>query len=245
MSKVTRLGTRTVAYFPSLRNISQRIKSSTERTLSVGVSRRQTTQRTKLTPSDMHGFSKEFPLPGAVSIGNSQFIEPNLSDSVLQYPGSLGSYDRAKVEVSVVQCPSYLHHGFMELFSGVDVKKGNLCIVIFSECTENDMSSWSTAVEEEREELTKHFIEISKEVCSKLLAEGYWADFIDPSCGRAFYSPHSHNILMETDDRFSLLGFNVVDLGCCKAISHPKWNTFAFVGALFTDAPSDSLSLSF
>ena len=104
----------------------------------------------------MHGFSKEFPLPGAVSIGNSQFIEPNLSDSVLQYPGSLGSYDRAKVEVSVVQCPSYLHHGFMELFSGVDVKKGNLCIVIFSECTENDMSSWSTAVEEEREELTKH-----------------------------------------------------------------------------------------
>jgi hypothetical protein len=133
----------------------------------------------------MHGFSKEFPLPGAVSIGNSQFIEPNLSDSVLQYPGSLGSYDRAKVEVSVVQCPSYLHHGFMELFSGVDVKKGNLCIVIFSECTENDMSSWSTAVEEEREELTKHFIEISKEVCSKLLAGGYWADFIDPSCGRA------------------------------------------------------------
>lgn len=47
--------------------------------------------------------------------------------------------------------------------------------------------------------------------------------------------------MLETDDRFTMFGFSVMDFGCCKAISHPTWGTRVMVGAVFTDAPADEV----
>lgn len=144
------------------------------------------------------------------------------------------------VECSVQQCPSFLHQGFMELFPDIGVQMGQLTVVSISQHTQNDMSTWSPDVEEERESLMASFVESAKEICSSLLAAGYWADFIDPSSGTAFFGPHTNSTLFETDERYNHLGFSIVDLGCCKVISHHVWGSFAFVGTIFTNAPANS-----
>ena len=59
-----------------------------------------------------------------------------------------------------------------------------------------------------------------------------------------FYSPYSNSTLFETDDRFRHLGFDIVDLGCCKCIRHPYWGPHIFVGTIFTDAPATSQVVS-
>ncbi|KAL9967087.1 hypothetical protein ACROYT_G025250 [Oculina patagonica] len=144
------------------------------------------------------------------------------------------------VECSVQQCPSFLHQGFMELFPDIGVHVGQLTVVSISQHTNNDMSAWSPDVEEERESLMSSFVESAKEICDSLLAAGYWADFIDPSSGTAFFGPHTNSTLFETDERYNHLGFNIMDLGCCKVISHRVWGAFAFVGTIFTNAPANS-----
>lgn len=144
------------------------------------------------------------------------------------------------VECSVQQCPSFLHQSFMELFPGIGIQIGQLTVVSISQHTRNDMSAWSPDVEEERESLMASFVESAKEICKSLLAAGYWADFIDPSSGTAFFGPHTNSTLFETDERYNHLGFNVADLGCCKVISHRVWGSFAFVGTIFTNAPANS-----
>ena len=41
----------------------------------------------------------------------------------------------------------------LELFPGAKLKSEMLCVITLSEKSENDMTSWSMAVEEEREKL--------------------------------------------------------------------------------------------
>lgn len=114
----------------------------------------------------------------------------------------------------VQECPQFLQKGLMELFPGVKLKSQKLSVITLSEKTVHDMTGWSSNVEEEREQLLEHvsdtctctctvctcatschkicscffllqFVDSAKEICSRLTAGGYFADFIDPSSGRA------------------------------------------------------------
>jgi len=176
----------------------------------------------------------QLPFPGAIGLA------PTTPEQDAPAISSIGDKPQGTVECLVQECPQFLQKGLMELFPGVNLKSKKLCVITLSEKTENDMTSWSMAVEEEREKLLDHFIDSAKEICSRLTGAGYFADFIDPSSGRAFYSPFSHSTLFETDDRFRHLGFDIVDLGCCKCIRHPYWGPYIFMGTIFTDAPVTS-----
>ncbi|XP_041478755.1 cobalamin trafficking protein CblD-like [Lytechinus variegatus] len=83
-------------------------------------------------------------------------------------------------------CPDSLRKGFSELFPSSDIgSDASLTVVTMCQRTQHDMSTWSSDVEEEREELLEHFVMSAKEICKILRDAGYWADFIDPSSGQA------------------------------------------------------------
>eukprot|EP00794_Sanderia_malayensis_P003013 gene3013-3471_t len=143
------------------------------------------------------------------------------------------------VEFSVQECPNFIKKSFLELFPDSELKKEDqLTIMTISQKTDNDMTAWSEEVEAEREALFEIFVENAKQVCELLHSAGYWADFIDPSSGQAFFGKHTNATLFETDERFNHLGFEIDDLGCCKVIRHKLWGAKVFVGTIFTNATS-------
>lgn len=147
-------------------------------------------------------------------------------------------FEHAVVECAVQSCPELLKKDFGSMFP--EIPSNNLMVMTVTQKTANDMTTWSEEVESERELLLEKFINGAKEICFALRAEGYWADFIDPSSGLAYFGPYTNNTLFETDERYHHLGFRVEDLGCCKVIRHQVWGTHAVVGSIFTNAPPES-----
>ncbi|NXO72325.1 MMAD protein, partial [Phainopepla nitens] len=147
-------------------------------------------------------------------------------------------FENAKVECAVQACPELLRKEFQSLFPEVNSKC--LTVLTVTQKTQNDMSVWSQEVEDEREVLLENFINGAKEICYAISSEGYWADFIDPSSGLAFFGPYTNTPLLETDERYRHLGFSVEDLGCCKVIRHNLWGTHVLVGSIFTNAEPHS-----
>ncbi|XP_061648357.1 metabolism of cobalamin associated Db isoform X4 [Phyllopteryx taeniolatus] len=143
------------------------------------------------------------------------------------------------VECLIQSCPEKLKQDLKYLFP--EAPSCHVTVVTVTQKTKNDMTAWCSAVEEERDHMLDKFVDGAKEICLILQREGFWADFIDPSSGLAFFGPFTNNTLFETDDRYRLLGFQIEDLGCCKVIRHPLWGAHAFVGIIFTNAPPGSL----
>ena len=77
-------------------------------------------------------------------------------------------------------------------------------------------------------------------VCEPLRRAGYFADYIDPSTGTPM-SSHSSSTLPETSDCYVQMGMDIVELGCCRVLSHPRWGTHVMATLLVTDAPRNVL----
>ncbi|XP_041932307.1 metabolism of cobalamin associated Db isoform X2 [Alosa sapidissima] len=179
--------------------------------------------------SDRH----QFILAQLVSEFGGQESPPEPVSKVDQY------FDNSHVECAIQLCPELLKKDFQLMFP--EAPSNSMMVVTVTQKTENDMTRWSEEVEVEREQLLSKFIEGAKEICYALQKEGFWADFIDPSSGLAFFGTYTNNTLFETDEKYRHLGFRIEDLGCCKVISHALWGTHAFVGTVLTNAPANSL----
>ncbi|MGH0159282.1 UNVERIFIED_CONTAM: hypothetical protein FKN15_074503 [Acipenser sinensis] len=147
-------------------------------------------------------------------------------------------FENAHVECAIQTCPELLKD-LASMFP--EAPANNMTVLTVTQKTKADMTSWCEEVDDEREQLLEKFVNGAKEICYALRTEGYWADFIDPSSGIAFFGSYTNNTLFETDERYRHLGFRIEDLGCCKVIRHSLWGTHVFVGSLFTNAPTDSL----
>jgi len=168
----------------------------------------------------------------------NELIEDSLQDDDDMPPSAVNV-----LECVAQPCPKLLLKDFQEMFPGRDLSSSRLTVVVLSQRTFNDMSVWSQEVDMEREELLLYFVMAAEEICKRLNEMGYWADFIDPSSGRAYLGEYSHATMFETDERYRHLGFTIEDLGCCRVLRHHRWGTRAFVGSLLTDAPMDSPDL--
>ncbi|KAM9487434.1 metabolism of cobalamin associated Db [Clarias gariepinus] len=163
---------------------------------------------------------------------DAEALSPPKVDSAEQY------FDHSRVECAIQSCPELLKKEFALMFP--EAPSSGMMVLTVTQRTENDMTAWSDKVDQEREQLLATFIEGAKDICHALHAEGFWADFIDPSSGLAFFGCYTNNTLFETDERYRHLGFQIEDLGCCKVIRHSLWGTHVFVGSLFTNAPPNS-----
>eukprot|EP00112_Aurelia_sp_Birch-Aquarium-sp1_P022189 Seg6161.1 transcript_id=Seg6161.1/GoldUCD/mRNA.D3Y31 product="Methylmalonic aciduria and homocystinuria type D protein mitochondrial" protein_id=Seg6161.1/GoldUCD/D3Y31 len=172
----------------------------------------------------------------------NQFLDEKFKEDIQAAlePSTFPFTKQNNVECSIQECPNFIKKSLFDLFPGGSLKSDDdLTVITVSQQTVNDMTSWTEAVESERESLFEIFVENAKQVCEHLQAAGYWADFIDPSSGQAYFSEHSNSTLFETDERFNHLGFTIDDLGCCKVIRHKIWGSNVFVGTIFTNAPPD------
>lgn len=136
------------------------------------------------------------------------------------------------------EAPRLLRKEVQGLFPDRDLSTGPLSVLTLAQKTLNDMSMWSEDMEEEREKLCEHFVAAAKEICARLKAEGYWADFVCPTSGKPYYGPNTSTSMFETDEKYRLLGFRIEDLGCCKVISHRDFGRHVFVGSVFTNTPA-------
>ncbi|KAM8855264.1 metabolism of cobalamin associated Db [Spinachia spinachia] len=148
-------------------------------------------------------------------------------------------FDSSSLECAVQCCPEPLKKDFQSMFP--DAPSTGMMVVTVTQKTRNDMTSWCAEVEQEREQMLDKFCDGAQEICHALQREGFWADFIEPSSGLAFFGSYTNNTLFETDDRYRHLGFQIEDLGCCRVIRHSLWGTHVFVGTIFTSAPPGSL----
>ncbi|XP_016387890.1 methylmalonic aciduria and homocystinuria type D homolog, mitochondrial-like isoform X2 [Sinocyclocheilus rhinocerous] len=147
-------------------------------------------------------------------------------------------FNHSSVECAIQSCPELIKKDFESMFP--EAPSTGMMVVTVTQKTQNDMTAWTEQVDQEREELLAKFVSGAKEICHALRTEGFWADFIDPSSGLAFFGSYTNNTLFETDERYRHLGFQIEDLGCCKVIRHVMWGTHVFVGTLFTTAPPNS-----
>ncbi|XP_046846150.1 cobalamin trafficking protein CblD-like isoform X2 [Xenia sp. Carnegie-2017] len=208
-----------VGYFSTMRAVVNHLTKPSMARLTTASNLNQSP--TFMTDQDLGPFASKdpkFPLPGNMNIDG-------------------------KVECSVQKCTPSLQRSFADLFPDKKLDADELTIICICQHTLNDMTVWSQDVDQEREELLKSFIESATDICELLKSQGYWADFIDPSSGNAYFGPYSNSTFFETDERYNQLGFRVIDLGCCKALSHKSWGTFIYVGSIFTNAPTHCLCL--
>jgi len=147
--------------------------------------------------------------------------------------------DAYLLECRFFDCPTLLKKDFNALFPTMDFTNSNFTVITLCQKTVNDMMGWSEEIEAEREELLHSFFDAAQSMADTLKGAGFWADFIDPSSGKPFLSAHSSATMLETDDRFRHLGFEIEDLACCKVVRHHEWGTHAYVGCVFTTAPMD------
>ncbi|KAK3544024.1 hypothetical protein QTP70_035035 [Hemibagrus guttatus] len=169
----------------------------------------------------------------------NDFHENSEASTVLDKVDSAEQYfNHSRVECAIQSCPELLKKDFALMFP--EAPSSGMMVLTVTQRTENDMTAWSEEVDQEREQLLAKFIEGAKEICYALQSEGFWADFIDPSSGLAFFGSYTNNTLFETDERYLHLGFQIEDLGCCKVIRHSLWGTHVFVGSVFTNAPASS-----
>lgn len=181
-----------------------------------------------LTPMDCH-------LEALASMHRAPAAAPPSDDSTHAQVEEGGFFDSASVECALQACPQRLTADVSLMFP--EAPPAGVMVITVTQRTQQDMSVWNPSVEAEREELLQTFILGASQICCELHREGHWADFIEPSSGLPFYGPYTNLPLFETDERYSLLGFSVEDLGCCKVLRHTLWGTNVFVGTIFTTAP--------
>jgi len=80
-----------------------------------------------------------------------------------------------------------------------------------------------------RTQPSSQFIDFAKDLCEKIRAQGYWADFIDPCSGLPMLTVDCNKVYSEVDGMECLLNYKSHNAGFCKILTHPRWGSAVYV----------------
>ncbi|XP_060767656.1 metabolism of cobalamin associated Da [Neoarius graeffei] len=141
-------------------------------------------------------------------------------------------FTHCDVECSVHSCPELLKQELKSFFPALPVSA--ITVVTIKQKTTMTEADLKT------QQLLDNFINGAKEICFLLWRGGYWADFINPSSGRAYFGEELQDPVLQADQRHHS-GFHIEDVAACRLTVHVLSDARAFAGTLITNAPSGSL----
>uniref|UniRef100_A0A8D2ZIN0 Metabolism of cobalamin associated Da n=1 Tax=Scophthalmus maximus TaxID=52904 RepID=A0A8D2ZIN0_SCOMX len=182
-----------------------------------------------------------------------QFI---LAQFVSEFQGNLGPismrvhkaeqyFNQTDADCSISSCPELLRKDLELLFPSAPTTSITVVTVAQrSSRREEEEAAAAAAAEPDRDQLLhRQFVSGAKEMCFALWTAGYWADFIDPTTGAAFFASPSQTAL-RTEEELENLGFHIEVSGSCTVIRHILRGTPLFVGTVFTNAPTHSAAIA-
>ncbi|XP_057674883.1 metabolism of cobalamin associated Da [Corythoichthys intestinalis] len=180
-------------------------------------------------------------LTAPCSTERQQFI---LAQFVNEFQGKLGSiskrvhkaeqyFKQTETDCSISSCPELLRKDLELLFPTVP----NTSITVV---TVSQRSSRCKEADADKEQLLSKFVSGAKEMCFALWTAGYWADFIHPTTGEAFFASPLSSSSGQTGEAPRHSGFRIEMSGSCTVIRHILRGTPIFVGTVFTNAPTHS-----
>ncbi|KJE92417.1 hypothetical protein CAOG_03394 [Capsaspora owczarzaki ATCC 30864] len=165
---------------------------------------------------------------------------PLLPPTVLQLPSSSTTASALPrpppMEVSVHACPTYMFSEVQRVFPQPLERERLLILPVILRST-NDLVGMGPAVEAEKDALLEIFMSWASRVCELLGERGHWADMTDPCSGYPVYGERGASCYPDVLANELLLKYPVINTGCCKIMSHPKWHTRIYPATVFSTAP--------
>lgn len=176
-----------------------------------------------------------------------QFI---LAQFVNEFHGKLGPistrvskaeqyFNQTETDCAINSCPELLKKDLEQLFPSAPTVSITVVTV-----TQTSGRSEDKETELDRDQLLSKFVSGAKEMCFALWTAGYWADFIDPTTGAAFFASPLGETTLRTDSELGHRGFHIEVSSSCTVIRHILRGTSLFVGTIFTNAPVQSAAIA-
>lgn len=126
------------------------------------------------------------------------------------------------------------------LFPKKDLVKTEHFVVTVALQTRTRQTGISDEMLSERKEKHDILVKRLKAFKASFDQAGHWCDFIDPGTGAPF-TTDSATVLNETDEVFRKLDFEILELGCCRAIANKKFGQCVVVGTAIVEAPAEKV----
>lgn len=147
-------------------------------------------------------------------------------------------FNQTDADCSINSCPELLRKDLELMFPSAPT--ASITVVTVTQSN----SQFEEAAEQDNDQLLHKFVSGAKEMCFALWTAGYWADFIDPTTGTAFFASPSSQTKLRTEEKLRDLGFHIEVSGSCTVIRHILRGTPLFVGTVFTNAPAHSAAIA-
>ncbi|MEQ2233035.1 hypothetical protein ILYODFUR_017619 [Ilyodon furcidens] len=148
-------------------------------------------------------------------------------------------FNQTETDCSISSCPELLRKELELLFPSAPT--ASITVVTVTQRTSRRDDG---ATEPDQDQLLHKFVSGAKEMCFALWTAGYWADFIDPTTGEAFFASPSSVTALIAEEQLRHLGFHIEVSGSCTVIRHILRGTPLFVGTVFTNAPPNSAAIT-
>jgi len=146
-------------------------------------------------------------------------------------------------EVRSLEVTRRLARNFEGLFPDHDLSKGPHTIVTLVLKTSHRQSAMTSEMMDERTKKFATLVSQMQAFKAHFDARGTWCDFIDPVSGAPFHSD-SATTFIECDERYRSLGFEILELGCCRAVACKQFGQCLVMTSAFVEAPADVVQSS-